>query len=98
MVDMRLRVIGPSSEAGERVLTHDALQFVAALQGEVGAARDDLLRMRTLRQADLARGVGLDFHDHTREVRETNWRVAEAPADLTDRRVEITGPVERKMM
>ncbi|MFL6192664.1 MAG: malate synthase A [Thermoanaerobaculia bacterium] len=98
MADMSLRVTGPASEAGERVLTQEALQFVAALQGEMGAARDDLLRLRTLRQADLARGVGLDFLDHTRHVRETSWQVTHAPDDLNDRRVEITGPVERKMM
>ncbi len=61
-------------------------------------ARIDLLRQRTLRQHDFAQGVPLEFLDHTRSVRDTAWEVAPTPPDLEDRRVEITGPVERKMM
>ncbi len=93
-----IRVEGPGSPAAERVLTAEALEFVAELQGRVGRAREDLLFQRTLRLEDFAHGVAPDFLDHTRSVRDTAWEVAPAPPDLEDRRVEITGPVERKMM
>jgi len=71
---------------------------VAELQDHLGPAREDLLRQRDLRQEDLDRGIGFDFLDHTEPIRSSRWQVAPAPADLEDRRVEITGPVERKMM
>jgi malate synthase len=93
-----IRVEGRGSDAAERVLTRDALKFVAELQRRVGQARVDLLRQRVLRQDDFARGVPPEFLHHTRSIRDTAWEVAPAPPDLADRRVEITGPVERKMM
>jgi malate synthase len=93
-----IRIEGPGSPAAERVLTREALEFVAELQRRVGLARVDLLRQRLLRQEDFAHGVPLDFLDHTRSIRDTSWLVAPTPPDLEDRRVEITGPVERKMM
>jgi malate synthase len=93
-----IRVAGPGSPAAERVLTAAALDFVAELQGRVGRAREDLLFQRNLRLRDFAHGVAPDFLDHTRSIRDTAWEVAPAPPDLDDRRVEITGPVERKMM
>src|SRR5436305_10613426 len=93
-----IRIEGPGSPAAERVLTREALEFVAELQRRVGLARVDLLRQRILRQEDFANGVPLEFLDHTRSIRDTAWEVAPAPLDLEDRRVEITGPVERKMM
>ncbi len=93
-----IRIEGPGSPAAERVLTREALEFVAELQRRVGLARVDLLRQRLLRQEDFAHGVPLDFLDHTRSIRDTAWEVAPTPPDLEDRRVEITGPVERKMM
>ncbi|HEX9940526.1 MAG TPA: malate synthase A [Thermoanaerobaculia bacterium] len=94
----KIRVAGSETPARERVLTPQALEFVAELQGRLGEARDDLLRRRLLRQEDLARGIGLDFLEHTESIRSSRWQVAPAPPDLEDRRVEITGPVERKMM
>jgi malate synthase len=93
-----IRIEGAGSPAAERVLTREALAFVAELQRRVGLARVDLLRQRTLRQQDFAQGVPLEFLDHTRSIRDTAWEVAPTPPDLEDRRVEITGPVERKMM
>jgi malate synthase len=93
-----IRIEGPGSPAAERVLTREALDFVAELQRRVGLARADLLRQRVLRQEDFAHGVPLGFLDHTRSIRDTAWEVAPTPPDLEDRRVEITGPVERKMM
>ena len=91
-------VDGPAVPGTDRVLTEDALAFVADLQRRFGATRLDLLQRREERQAALARGETLDFLPGTRHVREADWTVAPAPADFDDRRVEITGPAEPKMM
>ncbi len=80
------------------VLTPEALAFVERLQRELGGERRELLAARAERQARLDAGERPDFLAETRDVREGDWRVRPAPADLQDRRVEITGPVERKMM
>jgi malate synthase len=93
-----IRVEGPSTPAQDQILTPEALDFIAHLQRNLGAAREDLLERRARRLEDLSRGVGLGFLEHTADLRAAAWQVAPAPADLADRRVEITGPVERKMM
>jgi len=93
-----VRVEGPGSPATERVLTPEALEFVAELQRRVGTGRADLLRRRARRQQEFASGVQPGFLEPTRSIRQTAWEVAPTPPDLQDRRVEITGPVERKMM
>jgi len=80
------------------VLTEEALGFVERLHRELHAERLDLLGARGERQARLDSGERPDFLVETREVREADWRVRPAPGDLQDRRVEITGPVDRKMM
>ena len=80
------------------ILSADALAFVALLERELGATRRDLLARRADRQAELDAGVLPDFLPETAHVRAGDWRVAPPPADLRDRRVEITGPVDRKMM
>ena len=82
----------------ERVLTSEAVAFVADLQQRFGASRLDLLQRRQERQAELDAGVRPDFLVATAGIRESDWRVAPAPADFDDRRVEITGPAEPKMM
>jgi malate synthase len=82
----------------DRVLTDDALAFVADLQRRFGPLRLELLHRREERQAELDAGARPDFLAATRETREADWTVAPAPADLDDRRVEITGPAEPKMM
>ncbi|HEX7950693.1 MAG TPA: malate synthase A [Candidatus Limnocylindrales bacterium] len=87
-----------SVPGSDPVLTDPALAFVADLQRRFGPIRLDLLRRREERQAELDAGVRPDFLAATREIREADWRVAPAPADLDDRRVEITGPAEPKMM
>jgi malate synthase len=92
--EVRAPVEGRAAE----VLTPEALAFVAALQREFGAERTRLLDARAVRQAELDAGALPDFLAATREVRESEWHVAPAPADLQDRRVEITGPVDRKMV
>jgi malate synthase len=88
----------PPAGVAEQILTKGALEFVELLQRELGPARRELLERRHQRQAALAAGERPDFLAETREVREGEWRVAGAPADLRDRRCEITGPVDRKMM
>ncbi len=91
-------VTGPPVPGSDRVLTDDALAFIADLQRRFGGTRLDLLHRRHERQAELDAGAMLDFPAGTREVRESAWTVAPAPADFDDRRVEITGPAEPKMM
>jgi malate synthase len=93
-----IRIEGPATPSQDQILTSAALDFIADLQREIGPAREELLQQRTRRLEDLSRGVGLGFLEHTESVRESSWQVAPSPPDLTDRRVEITGPVERKMM
>jgi malate synthase len=80
------------------VLTDDALEFVAGLQRRFNPERQRLLAARAERQQRIAAGELPDFLLETREVREDEWQVAPVPDDLQDRRCEITGPVERKMM
>src|SRR5438552_1068045 len=89
----------PVPKGGEAVLTEDALTFVAGLHREFDPRRRELLTMREERQAALDAGELPDFLVETREVRDDpDWRVAPVPRDLRDRRVEITGPVDRKMV
>jgi malate synthase len=81
------------------VLTPDALELVAALERELGGRREELLLARVERQSRIAAGELPDFLEETRSIREGEWRVAPVPADLQDRRVEITGPAgDRKMV
>ena len=91
-------VTGPPVPGADRVLTDDALTFIADLQRRFGSSRVGLLHRREERRKALAAGDVLDFLPGTREVREADWTVAPAPADFDDRRVEITGPAEPKMM
>jgi malate synthase len=92
-------LVGSRAERQDEVLTPDALRFVAELQRRFGAARNDLLARRQERLAEAGRTGRLDFLAETREVREDpNWRVAPAPPALVDRRVELTGPTEKKML
>src|SRR5918911_1115867 len=72
--------------------------FTTRLHREFNPTRQNLLKRRTERQARLEAGEMPDFLPETKEVREGDWKVAPVPKDLQDRRVEITGPVERKMM
>ncbi|HXT02505.1 MAG TPA: malate synthase A [Elusimicrobiota bacterium] len=80
------------------VLAPDALAFVADLERRFGARRRELLAKRRERQARLDAGELPDFPKETAELRRSEWTVRPAPADLRDRRVEITGPVDRKMV
>ncbi len=80
------------------ILTPDALAFVAKLQRTFGARRKELLQKRAERQTRIDAGEMPDFLPETAHIRESEWQVASIPADMQDRRVEITGPVDRKMI
>jgi malate synthase len=80
------------------VLAPDALAFVAGLERRFGARRRELLAQRRERQARLDAGERPDFPQETASIRAAAWTVRPAPKDLLDRRVEITGPVDRKMV
>ncbi|GAA3832965.1 malate synthase A [Nocardioides panacisoli] len=94
---MAITLTGERVDGGERILTPEALDFVADLQREFGARRDELILARRRRRDEVARTGRLDFLPETAAVRDGDWTVAAAPADLRDRRVEITGPTDRKM-
>ena len=85
-------------ERSDEVLTPAALALLARLHRQFNPRRLQLLAQRMRRQADLDRGVLPDFLPETAQIRADDWRVAAVPADLADRRVEITGPVDRKMI
>lgn len=92
--------VGPAHtpERQGEVLTDAALTFVAELHRRFTPRRDELLARRTERRAEIARTSTLDFLPETEQIRaDDSWKVAEAPAALNDRRVEITGPTDRKM-
>jgi malate synthase len=89
---------GPNVPGQDRVLTPDALGFLEPLIGRFAPLRDQLLARRREVQRRLREGELPDFSPETAWVRESDWTVAPSAPDLTDRRVEITGPVERKMM
>ncbi len=93
-----VRVVGQITPAFAEILTPDALAFVAKLQRRFGGRRRDCLERRMERQAALDAGGTLDFLPETKEVRESDWTCAAIPPDLRDRRVEITGPTDRKMV
>jgi malate synthase len=81
-----------------RVLTPQALAFVAKLARRFGPRRLELLEARAGRQRQFDAGIMPDFLPETKAIRESDWKVADQPRDLQDRRVEITGPTDRKMV
>jgi malate synthase len=93
---MTIDVLTPAPTTG--VLTDEALRFVGALHDRFEPRRRELLAARTERRARIAAGDTLDFLPETRDVREGDWQVAPPPPDLQNRRVEITGPADRKMI
>jgi malate synthase len=93
-----IAIAGPDAARTSDILTPEALEFVALLQRELGPRRRELLAARGERWARLRSGELPDFLPETREIRDGDWRVPEAPPDLRQRRIEITGPVDRKMV
>jgi malate synthase len=94
----RVTIAGPNTPSSDRVLSTDALDFIARLQREFNPRRLQLLGARTERRLRIQAGEPLDYLAETETVRSSRWTVAPIPRDLEDRRVEITGPVDRKMM
>src|SRR3974377_2295316 len=82
----------------DRILTPAALQFITGLQRSFNSSRLELLAARAERQKRLDAGERPDFLKETANIRGSEWTVAAIPADLQNRRVEITGPVDRKMI
>jgi malate synthase len=93
-----VQVTAPVSEAQAAILTDDALDFVSRLTAKFEARRQVLLDERRLRQSEIDAGHFPDFLPETLGIRQSEWTVAPIPHDLMDRRVEITGPVDRKMV
>src|SRR6184192_3931399 len=96
--DPGIRVVTPPPAEGADILSPAALRFLAALARRFEPERQRLLARRRERQQELDAGRLPDFLPETKEIRDRDWTVAPIRPDLTDRRVEITGPVERKMM
>ena len=85
-----VQILGPIRPGYERVLTHEALSFVAALARQFTARIEESLEARVARQLRFDRGELPDFLEETASVREGDWKVAPLPADILDRRVEIS--------
>jgi len=93
-----IEIKGRMTKEFEEILTPDALDFLAELQSRFNSTRKELLQARVERQKAIDNGEMPDFLPETAEVRNGDWTVAPLPADLLDRRTEITGPVDRKMV
>ena len=93
-----VEIRGPLKPGYEKILTPEAIAFVASLERRFGAERQRLLALRAATQAKLDAGWRPDFPAETRAIRDADWTVAPLPTDLLDRRVEITGPTDRKMV
>ncbi len=93
-----VEIIGPMKPGYEKILTPEALAFVARLVRKHGPVREKLLAHRKQRQASIDQGKLPCFLPETRKIRSGKWQIKGIPADLQDRRVEITGPVDRKMI
>ncbi|MFG1296858.1 malate synthase A [Xanthobacter variabilis] len=93
-----ITVTGALAPRFEEILTPEALAFLAGLQRKFNATRTALLARRVERQTHFDKGELPDFLPETASIRAGDWTIADLPADLLDRRVEITGPVDRKMI
>ncbi len=93
-----ISITGPEVPGYQEILTAEAVSFLGHLARTFGARREALLERRRVRQSEIDGGKLPDFLPETASVRAGDWTVAPIPADLQDRRVEITGPVDRKMV
>src|SRR5215831_263940 len=93
-----LVINAPVTPEFEQILTPEALAFLTELHRRFEARRRELLDRRARRQAEIDQGAMPDFLAETESIRKAEWKVAPIPEDLQDRRVEITGPVDRKMV
>ena len=93
-----LKILGQLTPEFDEILTNDSLLFVEKLEKKFGERRRELLKKREDRQSEIDNGILPDFLSSTQDIRSGTWQVAPPPHDLLDRRVEITGPVDRKMI
>jgi malate synthase len=93
-----VEINGELKSGYDEILTPEAIAFVVKLHRSFNGKRKDLLDARQGRQAEIDNGNFPDFLPETAHIRESEWTVAPLPEDLLDRRVEITGPVDRKMV
>lgn len=98
MAEPSVEIVFPVPQSAAEILSPDALEFVAALAERYGARREALLKERRARQEVFDAGEKPGFIADTAWIRESDWQVAPPPAVLQDRRVEITGPTDRKMV
>ena len=80
------------------ILTDSALNFIFKLESKFQNTRKELLQQRNLNQKNIDNGIFPDFLDSTKHIRQSDWKINATPNDLQDRRVEITGPIDRKMI
>jgi malate synthase len=92
-----VEILAPVPDQFAEILTPEAVAFVARLSREFTGRVDEILQRRQERQERINAGEMPDFLPETREIREGDWKIAPIPEDLQDRRVEITGPPDRKM-
>lgn len=97
-VPQGVEITGEYTPEFAEILTPEAIEFVVGLQRKFNARRLELMEIRAERQKTIDQGVLPDFDPNTKAIREGDWTVAPVPADIQDRRVEITGPVDRKMV
>ena len=93
-----LEVLGQQIPGMEKILTKGCLELIADLERNFGEKRRKLLIAREEKQKEYDKGVLPDFPSETQSIRDGDWKVASIPEDLQDRKVEITGPVDRKMI
>ncbi|MEK4711751.1 malate synthase A [Sporosarcina sp. FSL K6-5500] len=93
-----IKVLGELTAESEEILTPEALAFLQSLHDNFDERRRELLANRQQRQSSIDSGIKLDFLPETQHIRDGDWTIAPLPHDLQDRRVEITGPVGRKMV
>jgi len=93
-----IQIVGALKPGYEEILTPQALKFLEEIETRFSARRKELLEMRRNRQQEIDRGKLPSFLPETEEIRNGDWTIAPLPEDLQDRRVEITGPTDRKMI
>ena len=96
--NLNLKILAPISNGMEKILTPEALEFASFLHKTFNPTRLNLLEKRVIRQNEINSGHKPDFLTETEHIRQANWEISPVPSDLQDRRVEITGPVDRKMI
>ena len=98
ILESTLEITGVTTSAFEEILTPGALAFIEKLETRFGERRKELLGNRKKRQKDIDVAIFPNFLSETEQVRNGKWSISPVKDDLQDRRVEITGPVDRKMI